>query len=155
MIYIFCAPSGSGKSTMVKHLLTMHPDLFDGADLRAVEDKVFHKKAVFRSAPLIPQIFVIFVTGKTGEDVSVYAFGAHIFLIVCRQISFLIHVSSSAGSITKELLRHKIAERRIEKIDYFRYYLREFVHISDFCECKSTAFLRHMQINITIFEKIA
>ena len=65
------------------------------------------------------------------------------------------HISSSAGSITKELLRHKIAERRIEKIDYFRYYLREFVHISDFCECKSTAFLRHMQINITIFEKIA
>ena len=43
------------------------------------------------------------------------------------------HISSSAGSITKELLRHKIAERRIEKIDYFRYYLREFVHISDFC----------------------
>ena len=29
MIYIFCAPSGSGKSTMVKHLLTMHPDLFE------------------------------------------------------------------------------------------------------------------------------
>ena len=29
MIYIFCAPSGSGKSTMVKHLLTMHPNLFE------------------------------------------------------------------------------------------------------------------------------
>jgi guanylate kinase len=29
MIYIFCAPSGSGKSTMVKHLLDMHPDLFE------------------------------------------------------------------------------------------------------------------------------
>ena len=65
------------------------------------------------------------------------------------------HVSSSARGITKQLFRHDLAERRIEKIYYFRYYLREFVHISDFCECKSTAFLRHMQINSTIFEKIA
>ena len=64
------------------------------------------------------------------------------------------HVSASARGITKELFRHDFAERRIEKIDYFRYYLREFVHISDFCECKSTAFLRHMQINEYFFQKI-
>ena len=50
------------------------------------------------------------------------------------------HISASAGSITKELFRHKIAERCIEKIDYFRYYLREFIHISDFCAAKVLLF---------------
>ena len=64
------------------------------------------------------------------------------------------HISSSAGSITKELLRHDFAERRIEKIDYFRYYLREFVHTSDLCGCKGTAFLRDMQKNEYFFQKI-
>ena len=77
--------------------------------------------------------------------------------VINQEIEYPIeyHIPSSASSITKELFRHNLAERRIEKIDYFRYDLRELVHLPDFCECKSTAFFLHMQKNITIFQKIA
>ena len=38
-------------------------------------------------------------------------------------------VAPSARGITEQLLRHDSAERPIEKIDDFGYYLREFVHL--------------------------
>ena len=53
------------------------------------------------------------------------------------------HVSSSAGSVAEELLRHPLAKRRIEEINYFRDYLRDLTHIG----CKGTTFFRNMQKN--------
>ena len=52
------------------------------------------------------------------------------------------HVSSSAGRIAEELFRHDFAERRVEKIDYFRDQLCEFIHIG----CKGTTKIAYMQV---------
>jgi hypothetical protein len=60
-------------------------------------------------------------------------------------------VTSAARSITEELLRHNVTERSIEKINDFRYYLREFIHSG----CKGTAFLRDTQEKNKIFKNIA
>ena len=46
-------------------------------------------------------------------------------------------VTSSAGCVTEELLRHDLTERRIEKIDDFSQYVCQFIHK----RCKGTTFL--------------
>lgn len=59
-------------------------------------------------------------------------------------------VSTTASGIAEQLLRDPFLKRPMEKINYFRYYLREFIHI----DCKVTAFLANMQIFQTFFEHI-
>jgi hypothetical protein len=52
------------------------------------------------------------------------------------------HISSTTSGIPEQLLRHPLAKRRIEKVNYFGDYLCKFIHIG----CKITTFLVNMQI---------
>ena len=52
--------------------------------------------------------------------------------VINQEIEYPIeyHIPPSARRITKHLFRHDLAERGIEEIDDFSYYLREFIHHS-------------------------
>ena len=40
------------------------------------------------------------------------------------------HVSSSARGVTEDLFWNPFSERPVEEINYFGYYLREFIHFN-------------------------
>ena len=50
------------------------------------------------------------------------------------------HVPASARRIAEQLLRHDSPERRIEKVNDFRYYLRKLVHRFTFAGAKVQLF---------------